>query len=72
MEEMIDVLNSLSKAILKNVKEVSKINDLDQRKTQAETVKLLCESMGIFLNMMNLSDSNLMDDYDEEDDDIPF
>lgn len=71
MEEMVDVLDSLSKAILKNVKEVSKITDLDQRKTQAETVKLLCESMGVFLNMMNLSDPDLMDDYDE-DDDIPF
>ena len=71
MEEMVDVLDSLSKAILKNVKELSKITDLNQRKTQAETVKLLCESMGIFLNMMNLSDPDLIDDYDE-DDDIPF
>ena len=71
MEEMVEVLDSLSKAILKNVKEVSKITDLNKRKTQAETVKLLCESMGVFLNMMNFSDPDFMDDYDE-DDDIPF
>lgn len=71
MEEMVDVLDSLSKAILKNVKEVSKITDLNKRKTQAETVKLLCESMGVFLNLMNLSDPDFMNDYDE-DDDIPF
>jgi hypothetical protein len=70
MEEMVDVLDSLSKAILKNVKEVSKITDLNKRKIQAETVKLLCESMGVFLNLMNLSDPDLMNGDDE--DDIPF
>jgi hypothetical protein len=48
MEEMIEILSSLSKEIESNVKELSKMKDLNQKKPQAEIVKLLCESMGVF------------------------
>ena len=70
MEEMAIILSSLSKEIDSNVKALSKIKDLDQKKTQAEIVKLLCESMGVFFDAMKTGDDMGDDDYD--DDDMPF
>lgn len=71
MDKIIDVLNSLSIAIDKNTKELSKIKDLNQKKVQAEIIKLLCESLGVFLDAMN-NGSVEIDDEEEYDSDIPF
>lgn len=71
MEEVLNLLGSLAKTIDKNVQELSKIKDLDQRKKQAEIVKILCESMGVFFDAMNDYEPDLMEDL-EDDEDVPF
>lgn len=71
MEEVLNLLSSLAKTIDKNVQELSKIKDLDQRKKQAEIVKILCESMGVFFDAMNDYEPDLMEDL-EDDEDVPF
>jgi len=71
MDEIEDILNSLTKSIDRSIKDFTACKDLDQKKTQAEIIKLLCESMGVFLNAMNNKasypfDDFEMDDYDED------
>jgi hypothetical protein len=70
MEEMVNVFNSLAKAINKNVNDLSKISDLNQKKTQAEVIKMLCESMGVFLDAMGGFGDDDLDPGDEEE--MPF
>ena len=46
METLEQMIESLAKEIKRNIKAMSGIKNLDQRKTQAEIIKLLCESLG--------------------------
>jgi len=52
MDEMFHAFDLLGKEIEKNIKELAKYKELDQKKKQAEIIKLLCESMGVFINAM--------------------
>lgn len=66
MDEMFSALNSLAKEIEKSIKEFSKYKELDQKKKQAEIIKLLCESMGVFFNAMGVVNQGLEDIFDDE------
>ena len=75
MEQIDNILSSLTKSIDQSIKDLSKCKDLAQRKSHAEIIKLLCESMGVFFNAMNNydpyefdDDYDLYDDYDDYDD----
>jgi hypothetical protein len=67
MDEIANVLNSLTKSINLSLKDFTACKDLNQKKTQAEIIKLLCESMGVFLNAMNNNASSPFDDFDMDD-----
>lgn len=73
MKEMDDVFNSLTQAIDQSITDFLKCEDINERKTHAETIKLLCESMGVFFNaignhMPSPFDDFGIDDYEDEDD----
>jgi hypothetical protein len=78
MEKIENMFDSLSESIDQSIKDFSQCKDLNQKKTQAEIIKLLCESLGVFFNAMKNSapypfddfyEDDYDDDYDEEDDD---
>jgi hypothetical protein len=71
MDEIESIFNSLVKSIDRSVKDFSGCKDLNQKKTQAEITKLLCDSLGVFFNAMQKNapppfDDFDMDDYDED------
>jgi hypothetical protein len=71
MKEMDDILDSLTQSIDQSIRDFLKCKDINQRKTHAETIKLLCESMGVFFNAignhMSLPFDNFdIDDYEDE------
>jgi hypothetical protein len=74
MEKIENMLDSLSDSIDQCIKDFSECKDLNQKKTQAEIIKLLCESMGVFFNAMKNTapfqfDNMYEDDYVDYDDD---
>jgi hypothetical protein len=76
MEKIDDILDSLTKSIQQSVEGFLESKDLASKKSQAEIIKLLCESMGVFFNALNNGDAypfddyydDCEDDYDEDDD----
>ncbi|MBU0993427.1 MAG: hypothetical protein KJ737_13110 [Proteobacteria bacterium] len=66
MDEMVNVIDGLSKEIVKNIKDLSKCKDLDQKKKLAEIINLLCESMGVFFNAMEMADLGMYEDFDTD------
>lgn len=72
MDEIENILSSLTKSINQSIKDFTECKDLSQKKSQAEIIKLLCESMGVFFDVMNnayLFDDIDMDDYHDDDED---
>lgn len=45
---------------------MSRCTDIDKKKKHAEIIKLLCESIGVFFDGMNMVDYSLFDDDDDE------
>ena len=66
---MDDMIEGLTKEISNNIKEMSRCTDIDKKKKHAEIIKLLCESIGVFFDGMNMVDYSLFDDDDDDDDD---
>ncbi|MBU3946607.1 MAG: hypothetical protein KJ882_11445 [Proteobacteria bacterium] len=72
MDEIENIINSLIKSIDQEIMGFTECKELTQKKTQAEIIKLLCESMGVFFNAMNdntpypLDDFAMDDYYDDE------
>jgi hypothetical protein len=66
---MDDMIAGLTNEISNNIKEMSKCSDLDKKKKYAEIIKLLCESIGVFFDGMNMIDYGLFDDIDDDEDD---
>ena len=60
------IMNGISKEIFSTLKAMDKAKTPEERLVYSETVKNLCESLGVFLNLL----SN-MDPYGE-DEDLPF
>jgi hypothetical protein len=69
MEEMESVMMNLTKAIDKNLKDLLKAKDLNERKLLADVTRSLCESLGVFFNAMELESMGL---YGEDEEDSPF
>ncbi len=62
------MMSGLSREILAALNAMGKAKTAEEKLTHSATVKNLCESLGVFLNLM---DSMAL--YDEDDDDvIPF
>jgi hypothetical protein len=61
------IMNGISKEIYTALKEMEKAKTSEEKLTHSKTVKNLCESLGVFLNL--ISDMNL---YDDDDEAIPF
>jgi hypothetical protein len=61
------IMTGISKEIYTALKEMEKAKTPEEKLTHSKTVKNLCESLGVFLNL--ISDMNL---YDDDDDAIPF
>ncbi|GAB6097251.1 hypothetical protein JCM14469_35050 [Desulfatiferula olefinivorans] len=69
MYDMVHVIEGLSKQIADTLNELSQTRDLDEKKKLAEIVKMLCESLSVFFDGMDmLADGpfDLFDDDDEE------
>ncbi len=72
MENIEKIIEELSKEILSNLGEMSKVKDMAERKTQAEIVNLLCQSMTSVMDsiMSDMSPFPFIgdddDDYDDE------
>jgi len=71
VENIEKIIEQLSKEILSNLGEMSKIKDTGERKCQAEIVHLLCQSMTSVMDtiMSEMSPFPFIDEYDDDDDD---
>jgi hypothetical protein len=70
MEQIENVLNSLMNAFDQSVKEFTATKDLAEKKTRAEIIKLLSDSLGTFFNAAKSEGQN--DFFDDDDDDDYF
>ncbi len=61
------IMNGISKEICATLKAMEKAKTADEKLTHSQTVKNLCESLGVFLKLM--AD---MAPYDGDDEPIPF
>jgi hypothetical protein len=61
------IMNGISKEIDAVLKAMAKSKTPEEKLVHSETVKNLCESLGVFLNLM----SNVMP-YDDDGEPIPF
>ena len=77
MENLGNTIEELLKTINQTLRDLSTCADVDQKKKMAETVKLLCESLGVFFDAMSV-DGGLgaldvfdddLDEFDDDDDD---
>ena len=66
------LMNGISKEILATLKAMEKAKTPEEKLIYSETVKNLCDSLGVFLDL--LSDMALYEDEDEDDENesIPF
>jgi hypothetical protein len=61
------IMNGISKEIFTALKAMEKAKTAEERLTYSETIKNLCDSLGVFLNL--ISD---IAPYDDEDEPIRF
>jgi hypothetical protein len=64
------ILEPTMKEAQRVLEEMRKTQDLDQRKDQSEILRNLCQSAGVFFNLM--TDAMLTDDMMDIDDTDPF
>ena len=67
-----DVLDPMLAEVKRVLIEMKKTKDLEQRKTQSEIVKNLCESLGVFFDTMVDAMPEDMPDFMEDDDEDDF
>jgi hypothetical protein len=67
MDDIENIFDSLTKSIERSIKDFAACKDLNQKKTQAEIIRLLCESMGVFFNAMKNNPVNPFDNFDVDD-----
>ncbi len=63
------MMNGISSEIMTSIKDMKKAKTSEEKLTHSTTIKNLCESLGVFLNLM--SDMSPYDD-DEDDGPLPF
>jgi hypothetical protein len=65
------LMSSLTTVVEKNIEELSKMKDVEQRRIQSEVIKNLCSSLGVFFdfiaNTMDLDMMEASDFFDDED-----
>lgn len=66
MEALERMIDALVKEISSNIKAMSKIKSISEKKTQAEIIKLLCESLGVFFTAMATARADYAYDDDDE------
>lgn len=67
------MMTGISNEILTSIKDMGKAKSPEEKLTHSKTIKNLCKSLEVFLNL--LSEMSLYDDdgyYDEEDGPMPF
>ena len=62
------IMNGISKEIIASLKAMEKANRPEEKLTYSETVKNLCDSLGVFLNLI----SDIAPYGDDDDKPIPF
>ena len=71
------IMEGLEKELVASLKAMAKTKDLNEKEAYSRIIKNLCDSEGVFLNMlteiMPFGFDEDYDDYDDSDDsDIPF
>jgi hypothetical protein len=66
MDELTHVLDALSAELLKQVKEIQKCKDVDSRKTQAETIHFLSQSLCSILDSTAFAAESMHEFMDED------
>ena len=66
------MMTGISNAILTSIKDMGKAKTPEEKLTQSKTIKNLCESLEVFLNLMSDMDLYDDDDYDEDQEPTPF
>ena len=67
------MMDGLSKEVLTSLKNLGKAKTAEEKLVHSKTIRNLCESLGVFLNLMSdmdfLYDDN---DYEENEQPLPF
>lgn len=66
MEPIEKLIDLLPREVSNNLKAMSKTEDLEQKKIYSEIVLNLCESIGVFIDALDMAG------FDEDDDDFMF
>ena len=66
------MMEGISNELLTSLKDMGKAKTPEEKLTHSKTVKNLCESLGVFLNLMSEMDLYDDDDYDDDDGPVPF
>jgi hypothetical protein len=66
METLERMIDALAKEISRNIKVMSKIKNIGEKKTQAEIIKLMCESLGVFFTALAAVQSEHNYEYDDD------
>lgn len=66
------IMDSLSKELNLALKAMAKVKDVNEKEAHSRIVKNLCESLGVFLNLLSEMMPFDDDDDDLEKEDIPF
>lgn len=71
------MMTGIADEIMASLKEMGKAKKADEKLTYSKTIKNLCESLGVFLNVMRGAnpyddDDYYDDDYYEDDGQMPF
>ncbi len=66
------MMTGISNEILTSLKNMGKAKTPEEKLTHSKTIKNLCESLEVFLNLMSDMDLYDNEDYDDNDGPIPF
>ena len=66
------MMEGISNELLTSLKDMGKAKTPEEKLMHSKTVKNLCESLGVFLNLMSEMDLYDDDDYDDDDGPVPF
>jgi hypothetical protein len=66
------IMEGLEKELVASLKAMAKTKDLNEKEAYSRIVKNLCESQGVFLNLITDMMPYGYDDEDEFDDDVDF
>ena len=66
------MMTGISDEILTSIKDMGKAITPEEKLTHSKTIKNLCQSLEVFLNLMSDMDLYDDDDYDEDQEPSPF